>query len=586
MVSGPGLLDSVVELKDGVNIIFGPSNTGKTYIIKCIDYLFGSNNWPIDDGNGYDTIKMDIHSRAGGTCTIIRKLNEKIVSVVDNTIENIEEGEYSTSSEKFKQLFLILIGITNVVSLIAKQDYSKKQKLTWRTLGPMFLIPEENIFRSDSIVTTPGFKNITAALSALKYCYDGKQVAVPDTGDANTAAISRKAIIAYITTQLHRLNEEKQRLKETFVKFENINIDELLAEQTAKLEQLYKSTQELSNHSKILLQSKINVSDKLRELVYMQDRYSALATCYQSDIDRLEFIIDGETLRPKIANQTKCPFCSGEIKLKQHKTLTGSAQKELRNIKTQLQELLMLIKSNDEEIQKFQIQLLNIENEYTALGILIDTTYKTQVTETQGKIHELEKLQSMASRLEYIEEISMKLNSDMQDYEMGKEKLLSYDAKEMLGDSFYDNFNRYFEEALKSCKYDSFISCCLSKSDFDIIVDGKKKRNQGKGYRAFLNTVMAYCILKLLTLNGMYSPGLLILDSPILSLKEKDEQTSAEMKESLFKMIIDTEFSCQIIIVENNIPAVDYSKANLIRFTKDSSSGRFGFLKHSDYQRT
>lgn len=41
-VTGSGKTDSTIDLSNGVNIIYGPSNTGKTYIVKCIDYMFGS----------------------------------------------------------------------------------------------------------------------------------------------------------------------------------------------------------------------------------------------------------------------------------------------------------------------------------------------------------------------------------------------------------------------------------------------------------------------------------------------------------------------------------------------------------------
>lgn len=35
-VTGSGKTDSTIDLSNGVNIIYGPSNTGKTYIVKCI----------------------------------------------------------------------------------------------------------------------------------------------------------------------------------------------------------------------------------------------------------------------------------------------------------------------------------------------------------------------------------------------------------------------------------------------------------------------------------------------------------------------------------------------------------------------
>lgn len=471
-----------------------------------------------------------------------------------------------------------MIGIEEPVNLIAKQDYSKTQKLSWRMLSPIFFIPEEQIFRSDSIVTTPGFRNITVAISALKYCFDGKKVMIPNK-EGKDASISRNAIAIYISKQIQQLMDEKERIQEIIASRGTVNIEETLSEQVTKLEHINQETQRLFDQSRMMLQSKIQISDRLRELEYMLDRFTTLEEGYKSDIDRLTFIIEGEKVRHELPKQIKCPFCAGEVKPKLKKSLVASASSELRVVKTQLEELQTVIAANNEEIQNLQGQLQTIDDERTSLEIMIDTTCKPLVVETQKSIHDLKELQRLKVRLEYICEMLNNFDMDMQDYENGKDSSISYDAKAMLGDKFYESLNQYLGEALKICKYDSFMDCHLNRSDFDIVVDGKKKRNQGKGYRAFLNTIMAYCILKLLSLKGAYSPGMLILDSPILSLKEKNEQTSAEMKENLFNMILGTDFSCQIIIVENNIPDIDYSKANVIHFTKDLKSGRYGFLQ-------
>ena len=38
VISGGGHEDSVIEFKNGFNLIVGPSNTGKSLIMDCIDY--------------------------------------------------------------------------------------------------------------------------------------------------------------------------------------------------------------------------------------------------------------------------------------------------------------------------------------------------------------------------------------------------------------------------------------------------------------------------------------------------------------------------------------------------------------------
>lgn len=56
IVSGGGKEPSVLEFDEGLNIICGPSNTGKSYILECIDYLFGSDKIRFDRSTGYNIL--------------------------------------------------------------------------------------------------------------------------------------------------------------------------------------------------------------------------------------------------------------------------------------------------------------------------------------------------------------------------------------------------------------------------------------------------------------------------------------------------------------------------------------------------
>ncbi len=56
-VSGAGKIDGVVEFTDGLNLIQGRSNTGKTWILRCINYLFGNDRRPYTPATGYTEIE-------------------------------------------------------------------------------------------------------------------------------------------------------------------------------------------------------------------------------------------------------------------------------------------------------------------------------------------------------------------------------------------------------------------------------------------------------------------------------------------------------------------------------------------------
>jgi hypothetical protein len=113
----------------------------------------------------------------------------------------------------------------------------------------------------------------------------------------------------------------------------------------------------------------------------------------------------------------------------------------------------------------------------------------------------------------------------------------------------------------------------------DIAVNGKRKRSNGKGYAAYLNTAVVIGFAKYLKKYAEYAPGLVVADSPILSLKEKDNQRASEsMRAGLFEYIANKTKGIQVIVAENEIPNIDYKNARIIRFTKEPNNGRYGFL--------
>ena len=75
--SGMGVDYSPVSFEDGVNFIVGPSNTGKSYVIGCIDFMFGGKEVPFSmTDTGYDTITMTLESDDGHIFEATRKIEE------------------------------------------------------------------------------------------------------------------------------------------------------------------------------------------------------------------------------------------------------------------------------------------------------------------------------------------------------------------------------------------------------------------------------------------------------------------------------------------------------------------------------
>ncbi len=120
-VSGAGKIDGVVDFTDGLNIIQGRSNTGKTWILKCIYYLFSSDTRPYSPLTGYTDIEGTFLTERYGRIKISRKLDEEKVTVEAEN-EEVENGEYDTNYKKdnsryLNDLWLRIIGLNETIEV-------------------------------------------------------------------------------------------------------------------------------------------------------------------------------------------------------------------------------------------------------------------------------------------------------------------------------------------------------------------------------------------------------------------------------------------------------------------------------------
>ena len=154
---------------------------------------------------------------------------------------------------------------------------------------------------------------------------------------------------------------------------------------------------------------------------------------------------------------------------------------------------------------------------------------------------------------------------------------------------------------LQACHYQGASSARLNMETFDLEVGGRSKSiSNGGGYCGFLNTVVALAMIEFLEEQGAYSPGLLIVDSPMTQLSESEYKANQDtlisgLLDYLLGIYKDETNSIrtsaeQIIIIEHKdrMPSLvdtlaDAPHVKIIEFTQDKEHGRYGFL-HGVYQ--
>lgn len=582
IVSGPGKTESIIELSDGLNIIYGPSNTGKTYIVKCIDYMFGSDKEPIDASAGYKNIVIVVKTPYG-TITMNRKIGDSKISVV-STDKNIVSGKYSTNTSRknydktINYVWLSLIGIKDM-HLINKNEYFKKQILSWRTFCHIFMLTETRIISENSVLLSDRYSNNTAVISSLIFLLTNKDFAEIEVKDSKEIKDAKKdAIKTYINKELFRLSERNQKLITQIKDYSDVDINKEIEEIMSGISEYEQKLNNAIEESSIILKDLHKNNESLSECNVLLSRYIELETQYAADIKRLSFIIDGE-INSKDSYMSQCPFCDGKVNVNKNHNYINAAKAEYKKIKLQAKDLEKA--SNALRLEKEELEQENqlLMSKKNSTYELIETEIKPNLSVLKDKLLTYKNIVEYKKEMEILKELSEQKVADIIENESNDESELKFKVKEHLDYNFIRDLSDDIEKLLEKCKYKNLLSVVFDTANMDIVINGKKKAANGKGYNAYLNSVVSIVLSRYMNSKAYYSPGFLVLDSPILSLKEKGTKKPSEsMKHALFENVKKNPVGIQTIIIENEIPDIDYKKVNIIHFTKEKDNGRYGFL--------
>lgn len=542
--------------------------------------MFGcdAKDFRIGKDTGYDCVCMQIVT-GNGDIILERKFEDNQIYIKSSN-PDIKSGKYSTGKAKLNvnNMWLQLMGIDDPPDIIKKETF-ERQALTLRSFMHTFFIEEDNVFQEQSIMFQKMPTTRTAILSILLYLMTGDSLNDADPReDKRMKEVRKRAVMKYINDNLSSLAARRNELKE--VQAPDVNhiqqkINSLLKEITEAEGQISIAVA----RSKDISNEIYTLNEQLAECNMLYSRYKILRSQYTSDIKRLTFIVEGELHKGKIPESLHCPFCDGILPKEEETSCVEAAKAELQKIISQLRDLDDAENDILSERKNLQEKSAILINERSEIETLINSELNPWVASLRKTLNEYRYSIEIHNETAIIQRFENSMVADLVGIETEEESEIKYKPREYFNSEIKKKINEILTNILKSCNFENFSSAYFSLDSFDVVVNGKAKQKYGKGYRAFLNTVVALTFMEYLAQYGVFSPGMLIIDSPILSLKEKgNDKASDSMKASLFQYMLDNQKNGQTIIIENEIPDLDYSKANLIRFTKDNTEGRYGLL--------
>ena len=147
-----------------------------------------------------------------------------------------------------------------------------------------------------------------------------------------------------------------------------------------------------------------------------------------------------------------------------------------------------------------------------------------------------------------------------------------------------ESFSLSVQNLLEAWKYPDLTRVTFSQENNDLIISGKDRASEGKGFRAIANAAFMIGLLNYCSDAEMKlaHPGIVVLDSPLVTYKRRDtapgEEISEDITTAFYQDLVDRTAKLQIIVLENNDPPPELQlKMRYTHFSR-SSVGRYGFF--------
>ena len=594
-----------IKFGPGLNLVYGPSNTGKSSILDAIDFMLGRSRKlkEIPEHDEYEKILLGISTSDGSFFTLQRSLSGGDLSFFDGTHYEPPEGitaiplKLSKPTKTVQSLPNLLLGLVGLSGKkLMKNSNNKTVSLTLRNFVSLFLIDETNIQKESSPYVTTQYTEQSTERSRLRLILTG----VDDSGlvadEKETQTISRQARLSLLT---ELITEQEDAIAD-------LSIDGVV-DKSALEEQVSRLSVTLARQNDVLTSSeaeyraqitkrneardRIDFSEsRLAEIREMRARFLLLCEQYESDTKRLNNLIEAGTLFVAFPT-TKCPVCGAEIlEGHPHEVCDGDAETVVAAAGVEKDKIAALSAELESVLDKLHAEELELSNTLPKIKNRLDVINNAikeitpEVTENRNRYSEvIAKKSSVEKTLLLFDDLD-RLQKKKEDLE--KESPDSQQSKggsSRLPTKSLHNLSQILSNILTAWGLPNADSVHFDKQTDDFVIGGKNRASNGKGHRALTYAAATLALLKYTEANEFAYPGFVVLDSPLLAYEkpEFDEENLALSNINLgFFQYLESWVTRQVIVLENkkSIPDKFEKGVQVTHFTKSHDLGRYGFF--------
>jgi hypothetical protein len=587
-VTGPDKAIADIDFSQHSNLVLGPSDTGKSYIVGCIKYALGSDKPPkqINYASGYDRLSFQFATSNGQPYTIFRSLAGGDSLFYEGCHDMPLSEREALTSHDVNDFLLNLLGLKNKQLVKAA---GKKGNITAGDLRHFSLFTETDTLSDGGLLGTEVVHK-TRYNSAFYLMMTGVDDAAIVLGSNKDDMLREKGKLMGLDEAINSLQAElPEGFEEAEIRslLEKINAQinanqNLLREHSAELNKISSRMSSVGND--LLRFDRQRTSD-----METLERFRLLDCKYQSDLERLELIRTAASVFDAFTPQP-CALCNTPVlqqanvmdsQLPTAEQMALSANAEYVKIEALQYGLSAATKDVETELSAVDLSIKTLKEEqagYAARHAEIVNQHKAPISHelaTLTKMHSeyvlhlktYEKMQQFTARRKSIEPNTKKTKTKIARNASEELSSIVSRVQVILGDWGLDEARQVsFDEA----------TC-------DLRLKQSPRTSYGKGKRALF--LSAYSIALMEHALQIQSPhlGFVAIDSPVLTYRDPKYGNSGEVvsdtvADKFFCWMADWRGPGQLVVLENEEPSVEVlSLIPHTLFVGPHGEGRRGF---------
>ncbi|MFY9958912.1 AAA family ATPase [Bradyrhizobium sp.] len=601
---GPSRTPAIIAFSAGLNVVFGASNTGKSFIVDTIDYMLGGKGplRDIPERTGYEQILLALETLDNQQFTLVRstgggafRLHQGLFSdaLPQGDGEVLADVHNDRREDNLSAYLLAKLDLSH--KRVRRNKAGDTNSLSFRNLARLIIVNEEEIIQQRSPLSDGNLTADTSNTSVFKILLTGVDDSALVTAQSRSPEQQTRGaqldlldqLIKGYEAQIKELTGSKDELESQLDKLDDTMNRH--GEQLALSESTFReaSAQRRETAKKVEL-----AQTRVAEITTLLDRFSLLQVHYRSDIERLRGIEEAGSLFSALS-EARCPLCGASAEHHDVNSdceanvdpIVAAAEAEIAKIEVRQAELADTITTLRKEAVSFERRLPRLEATFSTLSGEIERVIAPNLRELRSSYKQL------ADKGGEVRE-ALGIYRGLKDFQDRKAKLEAEDQVDGTGGgasdvdlstSVLDKFSTVVRDILKDWHFPDVDRVHFDTKARDLVINGKARTSFGKGLRAITQSAFTVGLMQFCRQNSTSHPGFVVLDSPLLSYREPDSAADdlrgTDLNDAFYGYLGSLPDDRQVIIVENtDPPAAIQTSQKAIKFTGIKGTGRAGYF--------